>query len=83
VKYESSRDRNQRYIEMQLGSNNPWFTVKGKFYFEFPSPAYHYEMSQEEIEIFARDLQMKWQNDFEQKVNDVIRKCHENSEGDK
>lgn len=79
MKYESSRDRNARFIEMQLGSSNPWFTVKGRFTFEMPSPAYHYEMSNSEVEAFARDLQMKWQDDFERKVQEVISKCHENA----
>lgn len=79
MKYNPAADNNSRYIRFEVGSSNLSFSVSGAWTFKFPAPNYMYQLSNDEIEEFARDLNRKWQVDFQEAVAKVLVKCHENS----
>jgi hypothetical protein len=79
MKYNKNIDNNSRYIRFDIGSSNLSFSVSGAWTFEFPAPNYMYQLSNDEIEEFAHNLNRKWQFDFEDVVKIVLSKCHENS----
>ena len=75
MKYNPDFDTSSRYIRFEISSSNVRFSVKGQFTFEFPPPAYAYQMSDGEIADFTEELNQKWRIDFEQEVIKVMKRC--------
>lgn len=70
MKYHASRDRDQRYIKLEINSINPFFNAQATL--SLPSPAYKFELSDKELEKFAHRLQIKWFESFTKEVEDLL-----------
>ena len=71
MKYHPERDQDNRYITMEICGPNPFFNAHINL--RFPSPAYKYELTDEELEKFANRLQRKWFEIFIKEVEELLK----------
>lgn len=71
MKYHKERDRDARFQQMEINNSNPFFNAK--IHLEYPSPAYKYELSDQELTKFGQRLQIEWSKIYNKMVENLLK----------
>lgn len=70
MKYHKERDIDSRYLRMEINGQNPFF--KADINLIFPSPAYKYELTDDELQKFSNRLMMKWSMEYQKLIRELL-----------